>query len=374
MKIVLAPDSFKESLSAKDLCRLMEARLHERRPDLEIISCPMADGGEGTAEVLVAGLHGTWIEAEVSGPLRPMRCTARYGWVSTEPSYAVIEMAAASGLPLLAPVQRNPLHTTTYGTGELLAHASQRRPHRILLGVGGSATVDGGTGAAHALGWSFLDAAGHELPPGGGALSKLHTIVPPKNSLGIPVQILCDVSNPLCGPHGAAAVFGPQKGATADAVQILEDGLLHLANCIKDQLGVDVTLLPGGGAAGGLAAGAVAFLDAVLVQGLDTLADVTGLNTALDTADWVVTGEGCFDDQSLCGKVVGGVLERAAAHDVRVAVVAGSTKEMRRAPGVEALYTLRQAGMSLEECLSRTPELLQLAIEAFVRDHLGSPV
>jgi glycerate kinase len=271
-------------------------------------------------------------------------------------------MAQASGLPLLTVGQRDPLRTTTLGTGQLLDAAARLGPAKILLGLGGSATVDGGTGAARALGWCFLDRHGRALPWGGGALARLSRIVRPTPPLALPpVEALCDVRNPLCGPQGAAAVFGPQKGATPEMVVRLDEGLANLAECIRRDLGMDVSHLPGSGAAGGFGAGAVAFLGARIVPGIDTIAAVAGLPEALRAADWVVTGEGCLDSQSLQGKVVSGVLGLALSARVRVAVLAGRvrlTPGQWRAAGIQSAVAAAPTSVSEAEAMAHATELL----------------
>ena len=327
MRIVVALDAFKGSLSAPDACGLVAAVLARARPHWDIAVRPMADGGEGTVAAICAAGGGEFVTAPgVTGPLPGQRVDAGFGWLPRR-GCAVVEMAHASGLPHLRPEQRDPMRTTTFGTGQVLLEALKRRPAKILLGLGGSATVDGGTGAARALGWRFLDEGGRDVPPGGEGLAHIHTILPPRAPVVLPpVEVLCDVRNPLCGPDGAAAVFGPQKGATPAMVPVLDAGLRNLAERIRLDLGVEVLSMPGGGAAGGFGAGAVAFLCARLVPGVAAVAEATGLDDALSRADWVVTGEGSFDAQSLQGKVVSGVLDLACPRGVRVAVLAGRVR------------------------------------------------
>ncbi|NLF16707.1 MAG: glycerate kinase, partial [Lentisphaerae bacterium] len=256
--------------------------------------------------------------------------------------------------------------TTTRGTGELLAAALRHGAARLLLTLGGSATHDGGTGAAAALGWRFLDAGGRDLPPGGAALCRLARIVPPpKGRPAVPVEALCDVDNPLTGPRGAAAVYAPQKGASPEMVRVLEEALQRLAERWRADLGLDLEAMPGAGAAGGFGAGAVAFLGARLTPGVEAVAAVNGLPVRLRQVDWVLTGEGRFDEQSLQGKVVSGVLRHAAAAGTRVAVVAGSVAlppERWRAAGVAAVEACAPAGITLAEAMRRAPELLQAAV------------
>ncbi|HUI06333.1 MAG TPA: glycerate kinase [Verrucomicrobiae bacterium] len=362
MKIVIAFDKFKGSLSAPEACGIVRDALRTVRPDLEIVVKPMADGGDGTATALHSVLDGAWISLRVTGPVHGGNVDARYLWIDRE-RLAVVEMAQASGLVLVRPGRRNPLETTTYGTGELIRDAIGRGARKILLGVGGSATVDGGVGAATALGWQFLDARRTPIGFGGGELERIARILPPPVSRSpLPVlEVLCDVDNPFCGERGAARVFGPQKGATPEMVERLEAGLRHLVELVKTQLGKDIADVPGAGAAGGLAAGALAFMDARLVPGVDAIAEAIDLDGALNGADWVITGEGCFDEQSLCGKVVSGVVQRARQLGVRTAVLAGSlslTEGMWREQGIEIALATRRQGISLESAIADAAPLL----------------
>jgi glycerate 2-kinase len=351
MKIVVAMDSFKGSISARLACETVREGLLAAAPDDDVICVPMADGGEGTAEALLAARHGEWKSCRVMGPLPGRYIDAGFAWFADD-RLAVVEMAAASGLTLLEETERNPLLTTTLGTGELLRAAADAGAQRILLAVGGSATVDGGTGAATALGWRFLDEAGSLLDPGGGALVRLSRIIPPAHPWSCGVDVLCDVDHPLLGPHGAAPVFGPQKGATAAMVAQLESGLERLAACVQDQLGMDIAHLPGGGAAGGLAAGAVAFLSGRLVPGIDAVMEASRLPGLVAGADWVLSGEGCFDASSLRGKVVSGILRVAQPHGVQVGVLAGCAplpESEWQAAGLQFVAPTAQEGTPFEE-------------------------
>jgi glycerate kinase len=297
------------------------------------------------------------------GPLPQMVCAARYAWLGREAT-AVVAMASASGLVLLKPEQRDPLLTTTCGTGELIRAAVERGANRIWLAVGGSATVDGGVGAAMALGWRFLDAQGKSIGLGGGELERIMRIVPPTNRRLPLTEVLCDVDNPLCGKNGAAHVFGPQKGATPAMVERLDAGLQHLAELVKEQLGKDVAHVPGTGAAGGLAGGAMAFMNAQLVSGVETVIRVCGLEAEMVDADWVITGEGRFDEQSLRGKVVSGVTQLAVKHGVRVAVLAGGVEvpeEVCRRDGISVVLATMKPGMELSEAMARAEEFLASA-------------
>jgi len=372
MKIVVAMDSFKGSLSAVQACDIVAAALRAVRPAAEAVIRPMADGGEGTGAALMAAANGEWIAHTVTGPLAEMRVEAGFVWLPKTHA-AVVEMATASGLQLLKRRQQNPLLTTTYGTGELIAAAIDFGAERVLLAVGGSATVDGGAGAAMALGWRFLTKEGQDIALGGGPLAEIHTIIPPESAMRADVQVLCDVDNPLCGPHGAARVYGPQKGAAPEMVETLEAGLSHVAELVKRQLGRDVKDLPGAGAAGGLAAGAVAFMNAHLVSGIDTVMSHSGLREVLARADWVITGEGCFDEQSLRGKVVSGVTRIARKTDTKVAVLAGRvllSPEQYRAAGIEAAVPCMDGKMELEHAIVDAAVLLDRAARRFACAHL----
>ena len=371
MNVVIALDSFKGSLTAAVACRIVAAAFAQVLPEARLTCVPMADGGEGTIEALVGACGGQFVALNaVSGPLPGQRVSARYGWLPATHT-AVVEMAQASGLTLVPPEKRDPRQTTTRGTGELIADALQLGASRLVLTLGGSATNDGGTGAAAALGWRFLDATGRDLPDGGAALCRLARVVPPAAPLyRVPVEALCDVTNPLCGDRGAAAVYGPQKGATPDQVRELDLALSVLAERIREALGLDVANLSGAGAAGGFGAGAVAFLGARLVPGVDTVADLAGLTDLMREADWVVTGEGRFDEQSLQGKVVSGVLRRAASGRPQVAVLAGSVALARAdwlAAGVQETESCAPAGMPVTEAIRRAPELLRSAADRLVR-------
>ncbi len=364
MKIVVAMDSFKGSMSAMKACDIVAATIRSAMPDAIVVTKPMADGGEGTAVTLMAAAGGRWVPVETMGPLPEMRVDAGYVWLPATRT-AVVEMAVTSGLPLLRPDQYNPLKTTTYGTGELIKAAIEHGAEQVLLAIGGSATVDGGVGAAMALGWRFLKEDGQEIGLGGGQLSEIDQIIPPvetQNFASPPqVKVLCDVDNPLCGEHGAARVYGPQKGATPQMVTILDANLLHLAERIKDQLGQTIKDLPGAGAAGGLAAGAVAFLDGRLVSGVDEVIAQNRLREELADADWVITGEGRFDNQSLRGKVVSGVARAARDVGGRVAVIAGQVllpPEVYTRAGIEIALPCMADSMTLDYAIANGETLL----------------
>jgi len=371
MKIVVAMDSFKWTLKSCEACEIVAGAICQCLPGAEVVIRPMADGGEGTAEAMIRATGGRWVERVVTGPLPQMQAKAGFAWFQAERT-ALVEMAKASGLELLRGEKMNPLRTTTYGTGELIREAIEYGAERILLAVGGSATVDGGVGTATALGWRFLDRRGHSIALGGGGLEDIETIVQPgRLELGA-VEVLCDVDNPLCGSQGAARIYGPQKGANTETVEQLERGLLHLAKVVRSQLGCEISEIPGGGAAGGLAAGAVAFMNGTIVSGIDTVMARSGLRAELASADWVVTGEGCFDEQSLRGKVVSGILKIARESQSKVAVLAGQVKvpsvEYERL-GVAAAIGCRTEKMSLDYALEHSRELLCGAARRFAKEY-----
>ena len=379
MKIVIATDSFKGTLKADEVCEIIADAIRQLLPDVLVVTKPMADGGEGTARAMIKAANGRWIPRRVYGPLTDMQVEAGFAWFKDKT--ALVEMASASGLELLSAEQMNPLKTTTYGTGQLVKAAVEHGAQKILLAVGGSATVDGGLGAATALGWKFLDDKENPIPFGGGGLEKLARIVQPdssplrcaKNGRPVQVEVLCDVDNPLCGEHGAAKVYGPQKGATPQMVEQLEKGLSHMAEAVRKQLGREIANLPGAGAAGGLAGGAVAFMDAALVSGIETVMARSHLSDELKSADWVITGEGSFDRQSLCGKVVSGVLKMARRSKTRVAVLAGQVRLSEaqwRQAGITAAFSAKPDGMPLDEALKNSRTLLFEAAKCFVDKYL----
>lgn len=371
MKIVVAPDSFKGSLSAGDVCRAVARGIRAVWPDADVHAVPMADGGEGTVQALVDATGGRLVEMTVTGPLgEPVR--AAYG-ILGDGRTAVIEMAAASGLPLVPEEHRNPLITTTYGTGELIRGALDAGCRNVIIGIGGSATVDGGAGMAQALGAGLFDADGRQLPPGGGSLDRLADI----DLSGLhpalretTITIASDVNNPLCGPRGAARVFGPQKGATPEMVEILDRNLGHLARVILDRLGVDVAEVPGAGAAGGLGAGLIAFTGARLRPGVELVIEATGLARRLEGADLVITGEGRIDGQTVHGKAPMGVARLASAMGIPVIAVVGSLgpgAEAVYGVGIDALLPIVPGPVSLQEAMAGAVELTAAATERGLR-------
>jgi len=402
MKVVLAPDSFKESLSAAEVAAAMAEGVLAAVPDARVDLCPMADGGEGTVEAMVAATNGQYRVADVFGPLGEPR-RARFGLLGSPSGaglpgelgfsaalagaegegraveresglIAVVEMSAASGLALVAPGARDPRRTTTYGTGQLLVAAMDAGARQIVVGIGGSATVDGGCGAAQALGVAFLDAEGHPAVCGlaGGGLKDIARIDisgrDPRLA-GTRIRVACDVRNPLTGSNGAAAVYGPQKGATEEIVAELEAGLAHLAELIRQQLGVDVEHMSGAGAAGGLGAGLVAFAGAELVGGAQLVAEAVQLSSRLEGADLCITAEGMLDASSASGKTPVTVAQMASG--VSVPTICIPAQAAPDAP-TELFCDVRPlvAGeVTVEEALARPAELLrqrtQQAVERF---------
>ncbi|MFL7963793.1 glycerate kinase [Pseudomonas kielensis] len=362
MKIVIAPDSFKDSLSAQGVADAIAQGLAQVWPDAQLVKCPMADGGEGTVESVLAACNGEWRHTRVRGPLgTPVE--ARWGWLADSRT-AIIEMAEASGLQLVPPEQRDACSSSTYGTGELIRAALDEGAGRVILAIGGSATNDGGAGAMQALGVALLDDQGQPLPPGGLALANLARLdlgdLDPRLSQ-VSFEIAADVDNPLCGPHGASAVFGPQKGASARQVQDLDRALGHFADHCAQALGRDVRDEPGSGAAGGLGFAAKAFLRAQFRTGVDVVAQLTGLADAIDGADLVITGEGRFDAQTLRGKTPLGVARIARQHGVPVLVIAGTLGEGYQAlyeHGIDAAFALANGPMTLQQACVDAPRLL----------------
>lgn len=330
-KFVIASDKSKGSLTSAEVAAALGRGIRRVAPEAQVVELAVADGGEGTADTLVHALHGEWVDCRVHDPLG-REITARYGVVDLpEGRTALIDMASASGLPLLKTEERDVLHTTTRGTGDMMLDAWRRGCRRMLVGIGGSATCDGGTGMLAALGYRFLDAEGRELPEGGEALSRLVRIDASGVDEGlrhVAVTVICDVTNPLCGPDGSAAVFGPQKGAGPEDVKVLDAALRRYADVAATVAGRDVSGEPGAGAAGGLGAAFLAFFpDSELCPGVDAVLDITGFDREVRDADLVITGEGRIDGQTLFGKLPLGVCRRAARVGVPTVVVAGMVED-----------------------------------------------
>lgn len=362
MKIIIAPDSFKESLTALEVAKAIETGFRDIFPDGEYIKVPMADGGEGTVQSMVDATQGHFVDLEVTGPLGN-KVMAQYGILGVkegEPeNTAVIEMASASGLHLVPREQRNPLYTTSFGTGELIKDALERGIKHIVLGLGGSATNDAGAGLAQALGVQFKDGKGQELAFGGEALDQLKTIdtsqIHPLLSQ-CQIDVACDVDNPLCGERGASAIFGPQKGATPEIVALLDNTLGYFADVIAESGFEDHRLEPGAGAAGGMGLGVKTFLNARLKPGIEIVMETVGLADKLEGADLVITGEGRIDGQTVFGKTPMGVLKQANLKNVATIGIAGSLGQDADAilsHGMKAIFPIIPALDSLDNVLAQ---------------------
>ncbi|WP_338818926.1 Glycerate 2-kinase [Moorella thermoacetica] len=371
-RIVIAPDSFKESLSAPEVAAAIAQGIHRVLPEVETVNVPMADGGEGLTATLVAATGGREMTATVTGPLgEPVQ--ASWG-ILGDGITAVVEMAQASGLPLVPREKRNPLVTTTYGTGELIHQALEAGCRRLIVGIGGSATNDGGAGMARALGVKLLDAEGADIPPGAGGLERLERIdiqgLDPRVK-EVEILVACDVDNPLCGPRGASAVYGPQKGATPEMIPRLDAALARLADIVARDLKVDVRELPGAGAAGGLGAGLVAFLGATLRRGIELVIEAVNLDGILAAgADLVITGEGEINRQTAYGKVPAGVAGVAAKYGIPVVALVGSIGEGASAVydhGIQGFMSIVPRPVPLSYCLENASSLLADAAERLMR-------
>ena len=370
MKIIIASDSYKGSCSTIEVANSIERGFRRIYKDLDVVKIPVADGGEGTVDALVIGTNGRYEEVEVMGPLGdPL--IARYGIIHGE--IAVIEMAAASGLTLITKDRLNPLITTTYGTGQLIKAAMEKGIRKILIGLGGSATNDGGVGMAQALGFSFKDEAGKEISFGGGDLGNIVTIdISGANQLLNETEIIAisDVENPLCGASGASFIFGPQKGASKDMVELLDNNLSYFGKLIKDQLGTDVIDVPGAGAAGGLGAGLIAFANSTIQPGIEKVLDIANIDNHLQDADLVITGEGKIDGQSKYGKVPVGVAKRALKYDVPIIAIVGSVGNGASevyAYGIDLITDIINKPMTLDEAMENVEALLEDAAENVAR-------
>lgn len=371
MKFVLAPDSFKESMTSLEACNAMEKGIKKVFEDAECIKVPMADGGEGTVEALVSATNGEFIETEVTNPLGK-KITAKYGILGDKKT-AVIEMAKASGIELIKREERNPLITTTYGTGELIKDAINKGMKHILIGIGGSATNDGGCGMLQALGVKLLDADKNEIPFGGGELNKIEYIE--KGSLDellkdITIEVACDVKNPFVGPNGASYIFGPQKGADPEMVKVLDNNLRHFAAKIKEFLNIDIAEAEGSGAAGGLGGALLAFLNATLKSGIDLVIKYTNLEDKIKESDYVFTGEGSIDGQTIFGKTPVGVSKIGKKYDVPVLAFAGKVEPESSnlyEEGMKSIFSIMQGVESLDDALKNGSSNLEKAAESVAR-------
>ena len=371
MKVLIAPDSFKESMTAVAAAEAMARGVRKAAPKAEVVQVPMADGGQGTVATMVAATGGRTLSAEVTDPLGK-RIKAQFG-ILGDGRTAVIEMAAASGLMLVPPDKRNPFVTTTLGTGELIKAALAVGVKKIIIGIGGSATNDGGAGMAQALGVRLRDAAGHDLPYGGAALARLDRIdasgLDPRLK-GVELDVACDVTNPLLGEKGASAIFGPQKGATPEMVKTLDSALSHYADIIRRDLGKDVRHEPGAGAAGGLGAGLTALLGARLRRGIEIVIDAVDLRGRMRGCDLVLTGEGAMDRQTVFGKTAIGVAKVAQPLGIPgIAIVGGigdGAEEVLN-HGIMAYFSIVNRPMTLEAAMSNAPALAESCAEQVMR-------
>lgn len=373
MKIVIAPDSFKESLSSLEVASELETGLKRVWPDAEYVKVPMADGGEGTVQSLVDATGGRIVKCAVTGPLG-QKVLASYGLLG-DGKTAVIEMAEASGLPLVPRSERDPLRATTFGTGELVADAANRGVNELIIGIGGSATNDGGAGFAQALGVKFFDKDGAEItePLGGGRLSDVASVdasgtLPALAS--VTVKVACDVTNPLTGENGASAVYGPQKGATPEMVKQLDANLAHLAEIIKRDVGTDVSERPGAGAGGGMGAGLMAFTNATLERGVELVIAATDLDTHMQGAALAFTGEGRVDFQTAFGKTPSGVAAVARRFGVPVIAIGGGLADDANGVfqhGIDAISSATANPMPLEAAMQKSRQYLQDAAERVAR-------
>ena len=371
MKILVAPDSFKGSLTAMEAAEHIKVGIYRADAEIDVDLLPMADGGEGTVQSLVDATEGKIIEKEVTGPLGD-KVKAFYGLLG-DGETAVIEMAAASGLPLVPEGEKNPLKTTTYGTGELIASALEHGIKKIIIGIGGSATNDAGVGMAQALGAEISDQNGKQIEFGGGSLDQIAEMnLENLDSRLNDVEILaaCDVDNPLYGEDGAAYVYAPQKGADREMVEILDQNLRHFNQIAVKELNKDPNQIPGAGAAGGLGAGLVAFLDAELKAGVDIVLEIIDFESRLKDVDLVITGEGMLDGQSIYGKTPVGVSRSAAKKDIPVIAVAGtlgSGVEKVLDHGINSYFSIIDRPAELKEIIERSPELLANLSEQIIR-------
>lgn len=373
MKIVIAPDSFKENLTSLEVASEIETGLKRVWPDADYVKVPMADGGEGTVRSLVDATGGQIVKCEVTGPLGE-KVLASYGLLG-DSDIAVIEMAEASGLPLVAKDQRDPLRATTFGTGELVADAIKRGVKEIIIGIGGSATNDGGAGFAQALGARFHNTGGVPItkPLGGGQLAEITAIDMTQANPGLDrvrISVACDVTNPLCGENGASHVYGKQKGATPEMIAQLDKNLEHFAQIIKRDLYADIANKPGAGAGGGIGAGLMAFTNATLKRGVELVIAHTGLEKQMKGADLAITGEGRVDSQTAFGKTPSGVAAVARKLGVPVVAIGGGLADDAAAVfahGIDGLETATPNAMPLEEAIGKSRQYLQDAAERTAR-------
>jgi glycerate 2-kinase len=375
MTILLSPNAMKGSLSAFESASIMQTAIETAAPEIDSFAAPIADGGNGTLDCLAMALNADYRTSIVRGPIGRMQFPAEWGYLGHQ-HLAIIETAQSTGLHLLAPDQRDALHASTYGVGELIKAALDAGCTSIIIGLGGSATNDGGAGCMRALGVRFLDTGGGELPDGGAALAHLETIdrsaIDPR-IFGTRFIVLCDVTNPLCGPEGASHVFGPQKGATEDDVRVLDGALAQYASVLKREFGRDIASIPGSGAAGGLAAALLAFCQSEFVSGIEYILDAIGYDHLLQSCDAVLTSEGMIDTQTEHGKGVSGLCRRAAKFGKPVHAfvgrINGDARLIQERVGLASLVEISPRSIPLEEAIAHAPELLYESVAAFIASY-----
>jgi glycerate kinase len=371
MKIVIAPDSYKGSLTALEVANSIENGIRRVFNNSTVEKVPMADGGEGTVQSLVDSTDGKIINTVVKGPIGK-DVTAFYG-ILGDGKTAIIEMAAASGLPLISKEERNPMITTSFGTGQLIKDALDKGCRNIIIGLGGSATNDGGLGVAKALGVKFFDKEGNDIEEGGGSLDKLSSIdvsdIDPRIK-ECSITAACDVDNPLCGPKGASHVFGPQKGADENMIEVLDKNLANYAEIIKKNLSLYVINTPGAGAAGGLGAGLIAFLNANIKKGIDIVINLADLEEKIKDADLVFTGEGMIDFQTAFGKTPFGVAKIAKKYNIPVIAIAGGIgkdAETLYSKGFDSIFSIVDSPMPLDDAMENGKILIERTAERIMR-------
>lgn len=371
MKFILAPDKYKGSLSGQQFCEIVEKGIRRVFPDSHIIHMPLADGGDGTMEVVKHYLKASKVDVIVKDPL--LRDIQSGYLISKEKKVAFIEMSEASGYKLLAKDELNCMQTTSFGMGQLMAHAIKEGAKEIVLGIGGSATNDAGMGMAAALGYQFLDENSNQLSPIGENLGKVTKIDASRvisELKNLEIKVACDVTNPFYGKDGAAYVYAPQKGASPEEVVFLDKGLQHFAKVIHKEFGIDVQKIRGAGAAGGMGAGAKVFLNAELTSGIDLIKEMAAFDKAIDGADWIITGEGQLDGQTLSGKTIDGVLQSAKTRNIPVAALCGSvavSADEIEVMGLTYATSIINGIGTLEDAKSNSPQNLELASYNFAR-------
>ncbi len=369
-KVVLIPDSFKGTMSSSEICLIMKEVILRHYPECEVVSIPVADGGEGSVDAFLEALGGKRIAVRVNGPFPGEMIDSYYGMLPGD--VAVIEMAAAAALPMVEG-RKDPCRTTTYGVGQLMLDALDRGAVKIILALGGSCTNDGAAGLAAACGVSFLNASGERFVPVGGTLKDVDRIdvgtMDPRFR-NIPIVTMCDIDNPFYGPEGAAAVYGPQKGADGEMVAFLDENMKHLAEVIMRDLGVDVQAIPGSGAAGGMGGGVAAYFKSELQMGIETVLDTVGFDNLIENADAVYTGEGRIDGQSLRGKVVIGVARQARKKGVpTIAFVGDIGDNVAKAydEGVSGIFSINRVAVPYKEARPRAKSDLALTVDNLLR-------